>query len=180
MTLSTFSCNTSSCNSWLGPYSPQPPRYLMQQLSQNASNLNLTSLKYLHDNMVATTSSQQGKYYSFYKYFELKLFFILYQQGMPCRDKLPGPNAPLPGEGIVYPCEVCHKTFDKYKNLFRHLKTHQVRHLSYSFCNLSAIFSSFLLLHFPILTLTSAGREASQMPSVRKDLHQNKHSEGPH
>ena len=29
-------------------------------------------------------------------------------------------------EGTVYQCEVCHKAFDKYKNLFRHVKTHKV------------------------------------------------------
>eukprot|EP00116_Pleurobrachia_bachei_P004536 sb/3464798/ len=29
------------------------------------------------------------------------------------------------GSGTVFPCEICHKTFDKYKNLFRHIKTHK-------------------------------------------------------
>ena len=26
----------------------------------------------------------------------------------------------------MFPCDICHKTFDKYKNLFRHVKTHKV------------------------------------------------------
>ena len=35
-------------------------------------------------------------------------------------------HALFTGEQTVYPCEICHKTFDKYKNLFRHVKTHKV------------------------------------------------------
>jgi len=71
-------------------------RYLVQQLTQSSNGLNLSS----------QTVSKGLKY-------------------LHDHMSLNPVNQTQQGENTVFPCDICHKTFDKYKNLFRHVKTHK-------------------------------------------------------
>ncbi|KAL5258295.1 hypothetical protein ACHWQZ_G008959 [Mnemiopsis leidyi] len=71
-------------------------RYLVQQLTQSSNGLNLSS----------QTVSKGLKY-------------------LHDHMSLNPVSQPQQGENTVFPCDICHKTFDKYKNLFRHVKTHK-------------------------------------------------------